>query len=177
MRQQFDCGSLQLNIDEDESTRRRRRRGKRGGRRRTRKITDAETLQQEVHEDSSQSSPVASMEVVISSEKIENKSEIDIDGARNLSTSSSTKDATSDSKPKRQSRKKIDSQKSVEKDAAKPARRRRKPATDEAPTPKLIDEKKKGTGSIQDDSTPDEPANSATEKVAPRSGWWNRLIQ
>ena len=170
--------SLQTNdIDEDESTRRRRRRGKRGGRRRTRKITDAETSQQEEHEDSSQSSPVASMEVVISSENIENKSEIDIDGARNLSTSSSTKDAKPDSKPKRRSRKKIDAQKSVEKDAAKPARRRRKSALDDATTPKLIDENKKGTGSIQDDSTPDEPANSATEKVAPRSGWWNRLIQ
>ena len=117
------------------------------------------------------------MEVVISSENIETKSEIDIDGARNLSTSSSTKDAKPDSKLKRRPRKKIDAQKSVEKDAAKPARRRKKSASDDATNPKLIDENKKGTGSIQDDSTPDEPANSAREKVAPRRGWWNRLIQ
>ena len=170
--------SLQKNdIDEDDSTRRRRRRGKRGGRRRTRKITNTETSQQEGHEDSSQSSPVESAEILISSENIENESEIDIDSARNLSTSSATKDAKPDSKPKRRPRKKIDKPKSVEKDTAKPARKRRKSASEDATNPKLINENKKSTGSIQDGLTPEEPANSAAEKVTPRRGWWNRLIQ
>ena len=170
--------SLQTNdTDEDDSTRRRRRRGKRGGRRRTRKITDAETSQQEEHEDSSQPSQVASAEVVISSENISKGSEIDIDGARNLSTSPATKDASPELKPRRRPRKKTDDQKLVEKDTAKPTRKRRKSASQDATNPKLIDTNKKGSGSTQDETTPEEPANSAKEKVAPRRGWWNRLIQ
>ena len=40
-----------------------------------------------------------------------------------------------------------------------------------------MDENKKVTGSIQDGSTSEESANSTTEKVAPRRGWWNRLIK
>ena len=128
-------------------------------------------------EESSQSSPVASTEVVISSGNIENESEIDIDDDRNSSTSSATKDAKPDSKTKRRSRKKTADQKSVEKDTAKPARKRKKTASEDATNPNLIDENKKGTGSIQDRSTSDEYANSTTEKVAPRRGWWNRLIK
>ena len=114
---------------------------------------------------------------MISSGNIENESEIDIDGDRNLSTSSATKDAKSDSKPKRQSRKKTADQKSVEKDTAKPARKRRKPASEDATNLNSMDENKKGTGAIQDGSTSEESGNSTAEKVAPRRGWWNRLIK
>jgi ribonuclease E len=168
---------LTNDADEDDGTRRRRRRGKRGGRRRTRKITDTEAPKQEELVDSSSSSLINSAEAVISSENIENNNEVKIESTDNSSTQSTIKKGKTDPKPKRRPRKKLEDQTAVEENIDKPARRRRKPTSEKINSPKATDDSKERTALAQNESTPEETNNKATETATPRRGWWNRLIQ
>jgi hypothetical protein len=78
---------------------------------------------------------------------------------------------------KRRPRKKLEDQTTIEKGATKPARKKRKTTSEDTTNPTSVHENKESDGSIQDKSTTQETANTKTEEVAPRRGWWNRLIQ